>query len=62
MITTVLDLLGSLFFIAGIAWWVGIVLGLWGAFCAAGLLLLGLSWFIDRPDRKLREKRAKEEQ
>lgn len=56
MVTTILDLLGSLLFIAGIAYAVFVVLGLAAGLMSAGLGFLLLSWIIDRPRRARKHK------
>lgn len=51
MVTTILDLLGSVLFLAGVAWFAGTWLGIAAALCIGGLGLLGLSWIIDRKQK-----------
>ena len=48
MLTDVLDLLGALLVVAGVALGVGLLWGVPAALGAAGVCLLSLSWLIDR--------------
>lgn len=57
MITTLLDLLGALLVITGLAW----LIAAWVGIAAIGLLvggggLLFMSWFIDRPQKARKHK------
>lgn len=56
MVTTILDLLGSLLLVAGLAVWLGALLGLAAGLVAAGVGLLVLSWIIDRPKKARKHK------
>lgn len=52
MITTILDLLGSLLLIAGASWFITGWLGIYAGMLAAGSLILLLSYLIDRKGRR----------
>lgn len=51
MLTTILDLLGALLVITATAWFVAGLVGIIAGVGLAGLLILGLSWLIDRRKR-----------
>lgn len=51
MITTILDLLGSLLVIVAAAWFVTGLVGIIAGVLLAGLLILVLSWLIDQRGR-----------
>lgn len=48
MLTTILDLLGALLVIAALSWFLTGLLGIYAGMLAAGVLILLLSWLIDR--------------
>lgn len=48
MLTTVLDLVGALLVIAALSWFLTGLLGIYAGMLAAGVLILLLSWLIDR--------------
>lgn len=47
-LTDLLDLLGALLMIAGAAFGVALLVGVWAALLAAGLLVIGLSALVGR--------------
>jgi len=52
LITTILDLVGSLLLIAGASWFITGWLGIYAGMLVAGALVLVLSWLIDRKERR----------